>query len=281
MTYTVNWFQCANSYTDSIFVYREPTINFGIENHLRCAPYLAEFKDSSLSDAPISYLWDFGDGNTSTEANPNHLYENAGLYDVSLNIQVTEGCPANLDLLKPNLIDVKPSPVSDFIASPIFTDAFHTEIFFTDQSSGGIEHYYVFNDSVTYAALDTSYNVVTGGYHYPYQLVINEWGCRDSSTQEIYVIPHTTLYVPNAFTPDGDGINDVFFPVILDEARYEFWIYDRWGEMIFYTESSKAGWNGTMNGKPSPVGTYLWKARYLDADTGVMSEKIGHFSLIR
>lgn len=280
ITYTVTWDQCEDTHTDSVFVYREPEINFGIEPGLYCAPFTAEFIDSSLSDAPLTYFWDFGDGNTSIESDPVHVYENAGVYDVSLSISTNEGCIANLSLNKPGLIEVFPSPVADFEVNPQVTDVFNTEITFTDFSIDSYEHFYQLNDSVDTTERNLTYHFLEGGYHYPYQVVTNEFGCKDTITVEIYVEPQTTFYVPNAFTPNGDGTNEVFRPIIFDVSDYTFEIYNRWGERIYETNDRKAGWNGRIKNQNAPDGVYVWRVKYRNHKS-IFEEHHGHFTLLR
>jgi gliding motility-associated-like protein len=280
ITYNVVWDQCDDSYTDSIFVYREPEVNFGIEPALYCAPFTAEFIDSSLSDAPLNYFWEFGDGNTSIETDPVYVYENPGVYNVSLSISTNEGCTANLTLNKPGLIEVFFSPLADFEVDPQVTDVFNTEITFTDFSIDSYEHFYQLNDSVDTTQRNLSYHFIEGGYHYPYQVVTNEYGCKDTITVEIYVEPKTTLYVPNAFTPNEDGTNEVFRPIVYDVSDYTFEIYNRWGERIYQTNNRKTGWNGRMKNQNAPDGVYVWRIKFRNHKS-IFEEHHGHFTLLR
>ncbi len=71
--------------------------------------------------------------------------------------------------------------------------------------------------------------------------------------------------LPNAFSPNGDGLNDVFIPVISNGKGYiplDFSIYNRWGQRIFYSVNPELGWNGTYNDKPADMGTYYYYIRY-------------------
>ncbi len=280
ITFDVNWNVCDGSYTDSVFVYREPEINFGIDSGLYCAPFVASFVDSSSSDAPITYNWDFGDGNTSTESDPVHIYQDPGVYDVTLNIQVTEGCVADLTLNKPGLIEVFPSPIADFTVSPAVTDVFNTEITLTDFSIDSEEHFYQLNANSDTTERNLTYHFIEGGYHYPYQVVTNEFGCKDTAIRQIYVEPQTTSYVPNAFTPNADGTNEVFRPIVYDVKDYEFLIFNRWGQVIFESNQTLQGWDGRIGGMLAPDGVYVWRLRYRN-HLSIMEEHIGHFSLIK
>lgn len=281
VTFNVDWNLCVASYSDTVFIYQEPSIEFNLDPGLKCAPYRAEFLDSSLADAPITYFWTFGDGNTSTFPNPDNTYEQPGLYTVTLNIQVTEGCVADLTLTKPGLIDVKPKPTSSFSVSPTVTDVFHPRIDFFDNSIDGVEHFYFFDADNSTTERNTFFNYLEGGVHRPYQLVINEFGCRDSSFQAIFVEPLTTLYVPNSFTPNGDEFNNEFKAVVFDVAEFEMFIYDRWGNRIFESFDRNLGWDGTLeNGNFAKSGVYVWYVRFTNSK-GVREEHNGHLNFLK
>lgn len=281
VSFSVNWGECANTYTDSILVYRIPSVDFALDTGLMCAPYTAHFYDQSLSDAPILYLWDFGDGLTSSLPNPTHTYNNVGIYDVSLTIAITEGCTDTLTAIKLQAIDVKPSPTAAFKVDPEVTDVFHTEINFTDQSYDNIEAWYYFSSTDSTSERNTTKNFIDGGYHYPYQIVTNKYGCKDTAVRSIYVIPFTTLYIPNTFTPNGDGSNDVFIPIIKDEIRYDFKIFNRWGNLIFHSNDDSQSWNGTFKGKKFPDGTYIYQLRYATIQDKIDRVVRGHVNLLR
>jgi gliding motility-associated-like protein len=90
--------------------------------------------------------------------------------------------------------------------------------------------------------------------------------------------------VPNTFTPDDDGINDVFLPILtsfVDPDKYEFEIYDRWGERIFYTIYPEKGWDGKYYGNISQDGTYTWRIKYRHILAEENKLIHGHVNLIR
>lgn len=282
VTFTIYYDVCEISYTDSVFVYAEPEIGFTVPDELRCAPYSLQFTDTSFAHTQIYYEWTFGDGSaTSPLQNPTHTYPNPGVYDISLTIWTDAGCIDTLTLLKPGLIEVFPSPVSAFTVSPDEATVFNPHFYFSDQSTDSQQHYYYFTDGTLTAERFVWHSFVESGYHYPYQVVINQYGCPDTSYQQIYVIPFTTIFVPNAFTPNGDGNNEVWRPVVYDTEAYEIWVFDRWGQVILNSTDELASWDGTMNGKPSPIGTYTYFIKYIDHDTGLPYEITGHFNLVR
>lgn len=159
-----------------------------------------QFEDSSEGVSIIEYLWDFGDGNKSSEPDPIHQYTSPGEYIVSLKVSDLNGC-------------IKESSKLLMIT--------------------GVEY----------------------------------------------------LRMPNAFSPNGDGRNDFYFPVFnqLQAQAIEFWVFNRWGEIVFYSKSlEEQGWDGTSNGKESPTGTYVYKVQYVTkTDVGNLKSLSGSFLLIK
>jgi gliding motility-associated-like protein len=109
-------------------------------------------------------------------------------------------------------------------------------------------------------------------------------GCTDSSSQVVCIDPDVIIYVPNAFTPTEDGLNDVFIPVTVgvNPDKYEFWVFDRWGNLIFYTDELDEGWDGKVLGsdKLCQIDTYVWKIKCTDV-LDKRHDLIGHVNLIR
>jgi gliding motility-associated-like protein len=103
-----------------------------------------------------------------------------------------------------------------------------------------------------------------------------------TTTTKVTVGIFRTLILPNAFTPNGDGRNDLFrIPPSSSVKITNFAVYDRWGSRVFYTGNSTAGWDGTCGGKQEPTGTYVWIIDYTDAVTGTPAEVKGTVILIR
>jgi gliding motility-associated-like protein len=184
---------------------------------------------------------------------------------------------------------VYPVPGAQFSATPQITTVSQTNVDFTDLSIGNpVTWSWSFG---TGDPADTS-NIQNPSFQYtqeygstyPVVLVVtNQYGCVDSATLDVIVQPEFTFYVPNAFTPNGDGINEVFFGQGIGIAKYEMWIFDRWGNLIFTCTDINQSWDGTVQGKGGQlcqIDTYVWKV----AITDVFDKKhkfIGHVSLIR
>ena len=108
--------------------------------------------------------------------------------------------------------------------------------------------------------------------------------CADTATMLVKVNDEVILYVPNTFTPDGDGLNDIFLPIVtagFRDGTYEFRIYNRWGEQVFVTQDPTLGWDGTYLGEPVQDGTYTWTILFKDPlDNGKFPFN-GHVNLIK
>lgn len=283
VTFTVYYDVCHVSHTDTVIVHGHPSILFSIDDELKCAPYRAEFINFSTSTAPLHYYWEFGDGiGTSDQQHPIYIYENPGVYDVTLTIWTTEGCIDTLTLERPNLIQVFPAPISDFTVDPPEQDEYHADFYFTDQSQDAAEVWYHFGDGYTGEGPNTWHNYQEPGVYHPWQVVTNEYGCQDISYQQLTVTPVIPVLVPNAFTPDGDHVNNIFKPVWYDEIPFKMWIYNRWGELVHYTDVVGGYWDGTnANGELVPDGLYIWRIEYLEYDTELPVEITGHVMVLK
>jgi len=108
-------------------------------------------------------------------------------------------------------------------------------------------------------------------------------GCADTLCKTVVVLDRLTVYVPNAFTPDGDDTNEGFAPVINVPwiANYEFMVFDRWGELIFSSEKPGEAWDGQYGGEAVQTGVYVWKLKYREQWSTDLIETMGHVTLLR
>ncbi|MBI2259258.1 MAG: gliding motility-associated C-terminal domain-containing protein [Flavobacteriia bacterium] len=281
VTLTATTNMCVETFTDSIFIFNEPTIEFSLTPKKQCAPFIAEFNDLSISNAQLVYSWDFGDGGTSNLANPTHLYEFVGSYDVTLTVQTTEGCLADLTLTKNGLIQTFPSPTSLFEMTPDKATVFNPYFKINDYSIGHISTHYILDSNTYVFETNPTVSFVESGQHRIRQIVVNEYACTDTATRHIKIVPFTTVYVPNSFTPDGNKYNNVFQPVVLDASFYEFRIFNRWGEELFFSNNPKDSWDGNFDGKPCPDGTYSYRLTYKEYEGSENIVVNGHINLLR
>jgi gliding motility-associated-like protein len=257
-------------------------INFGIADELKCVPYTAHFANLSTATTPIYSLWDLGDGTISTDTHPVHVYDQVGVYDVSLTIWTDAGCIDTLTMDRPNLIEVFPRPTSIFSVTPPEANEYEADFFFTDGSIDAVESWFYFADGSFTPYDSVWHNYAEPGVYLPWQIVYNEFGCSDRSYGQITVTPVIPLMVPNAFTPNGDANNNIFQPVLYEDQEYELYIFNRWGEQVHYSKAVNANWDGSYRGVEAPDGVYVWKLIYRSFDDDEIPIVVtGHVTLLR
>jgi gliding motility-associated-like protein len=280
---TASFLQCSESASSSVFLFKEPTIDFGLVEDLPCAPYLAQFTNNSTADSEIYYYWSFGDGGSSTEETPVHLYQNPGQYSVTLQIRTEEGCVDTLTLTQIGLVVVHPSPVAEFTIDKTRMDICNATVQFTDQSEGALFFEYIFDDAEAGSSdQNPSYTYTTDGTHNPFLIAYNEFGCSDTARRSLFVEPFP-IYIPNTFTPDGNEFNNNFnVGLALDPLEWEMRIFNRWGEQVFKTNDPEDYWDGQYNGFPAPDGIYAYKVKYVPCGANQDPVTItGHVNLLR
>lgn len=156
-----------------------------------------------------------------------------------------------------------------------------SSIHFISESENALDYFWDFGYK-DYSAVseDTVLSYPVPGSYEVTHVVNDQYGCMDTARREITIDPPFEVYVPNAFTPDGDGLNDVFRPEGDGMKTLHLQIFDRWGEMVFESKELEKGWDGTINGDPAPAGVYVYKCTV----TGMNGEKKsvqGHLTLIR
>ncbi len=252
-----------------------------------CAPLCVNFTDISTLAGPgtiTSWSWDFGDNSTSTVQDPSHCYNTPGVYTVTLVVTTGDGCTNTITMA--NYINVYAIPVAGFTAGPQPATILSPEIFFTDTSTNAASWQWSFGDiSGASSILQNPSFLYPDPTCYQVELVVTSAnGCTDTTEQIVCIDPDVAIFVPNAFTPTADGINDVFIPVTVgfDPEKYEFWVFDRWGNLIFYTDDINKGWDGKVQGHEDlcQIDTYVWKVKAYDV-LGHRHNLIGRVSLIK
>ena len=261
---------CKDTVTDTITVYPLPIVNFTADSI--CVGYATSFTDgSSISNGTITlWHWDFGDGNSSSLQNPTHIYSSSGTYNVTLTVTSGNGCVSSV-LLKSL---VYPLPRANFVTNPAPTASLTDNVAFNDLSTGNaVQWNWLFGDGDTAIVQNPSHVYSdTGTYIVTLEIVSNH-GCVDT-IQHPLEIKEFAFYIPNCFTPNGDGANDFFCGEGIGIKEYEMRVYDRWGNLIFSCkvngppQTQPCRWDGKVDGGASNTivqdGVYVWKVHILD-----------------
>lgn len=244
-----------------------------------CQPLVVVFEDRSESNgSTLSYAWKFGDNGTSSQQNPTHTYLGQGLFSVELEVTSAEGCKD--DTLYEDYILVHPNPVSDFYARPEVAPILNPNIQFYDNSINANTISYYMDGEMISGNNDFQYTFPDTGYYVISQFASTTYGCSDSSDVTVYIQPLFTFYVPNAFTPNRDRDNAVFYCYGEGISKFELNIFTRWGESIYHSVDMKEGWDGTYKGEPATDDVYTWLVT-LTTYNGEEKQFSGHVTLIR
>lgn len=246
-----------------------------------CSPVVATLDNITANTA--SCVWDFGDGSSSNNCNEVHVYTDPGCYDVTMTVTTNDGCVVTSTFN--NYVCVNPSPIADFNWNPNPTDVYNTDIQFTNLTLGGNVYDWDF------AGLGQS-NAVHPFFTFPdenegtYNVCLataNTYGCVDTICHPVVIGGQFIIYVPNAFTPDADGQNDIFLPILQGEEpeTYEFMVFNRWGELIFQSNNKLIGWDGNHKNTRSKEDVYVWKIRVKSSVDNERKQFYGHVTLLR
>ncbi|HEU4717814.1 MAG TPA: PKD domain-containing protein [Bacteroidia bacterium] len=284
-TYTMNVTDangCSASDSVSVNVSPAPVPQFAASDSSACEMLCVDFTNNT--SGATAYTWYFGDGDSSNVFSPTHCYTSPGNYNVTLYAANGGGCSASV--VYSNLIHVYPSPHADFLATPATTTILQPVISFTDTSSGAITWWWNFGDGIGSSfSQDPVYTYTNTGEYYVTLTVTNSYGCTDTAGAFVYINEEESFYAPNTFTPNGDGINDVFTPkgTGIDEGNYHLMIFDRWGNLIWETREWGEGWDGRANGGSgiAQIDTYVWKADVSFRVSGTKKQYIGHVNLVK
>jgi gliding motility-associated-like protein len=222
-----------------------PNISFDATPHEGCEDLDVTMINSATG--AVGYLWEFGDGTQSTATAPSHTYKVPGMYDVSLVATTADGCIDTLTTV--DLIGVWQMPFADFYYTPEIQDIYSPTFQFYDMSGFADEYLWQFGDGTQYILPNPEHTYEEAGL-YPVTLTVRtNHGCTSTKIGSVTVEDIFQVYVPNTFTPDGDGINEVFLPKMTGLEfieHYLFRIVDRWGTVIFETEDPKEAWVGDV-----------------------------------
>ncbi len=262
---------CLDTVSSIVYVNPKPVAQIWSAVTASCDPVCVNFRDTSVSFANdiVSWSWNFNDGaQPVTTQHPVHCF-GEGEYDVTLTITSSTGCSDTSDAYH---ISSYAIPVAEFVFTPENATILNPVISFNDASENATSWFWEFGDSSK-----TDYNIARDNIEHQYAdtglycvslLVTNDHGCRDSIEHCVKIEPDYVVYTPNAFSPNGDGKNDVFIPVAsgINEKGFEMRIYDRWGNLTYLTTDLTKGWNGRFNnnGDQVPEDTYVYIVHFKD-----------------
>ncbi len=241
-----------------------------------CVPYTAEFKN--LSQGGTEWIWEFGDGGTSTDFEPTHTYGAVGTYNVRLIAIDTSTCNKR-DTSAFFAITVFPIPTANFTWTPN-PPIENTITQFTNLSIGANRYFWDFGDGESSTAVNPSHLYNATGVYKATLYAFNVADCVDSITLDVPILIRPLLDVPNAFTPGRFGKNGIIKVEGFGIGKMSWKIYNRWGQVVFSTSDRTQGWDGTFRGQVQAMDVYTYT---LDAEftDGTKVRKTGDITLLR
>lgn len=280
---------CSDVDTIDIVVNPLPDVQFIVDTLAVCMTPSRPFEFTNTTDTTGGMVgtsaWDFGDGSTGSGSIVSHTYNAPGTYNVTLTVTSTTGAGGcSNTLVKNSFVQVYANPTADYLTTNNPATVFNPTVNFIDQSYTNIVNWdwnigglaYSNNQNPTYTfPEDTGTYLVT-------LTVTDNHDCQNTISDNVIIKGEHAVFVPNAFTPDFDNNNDGFHPngFGVSHIGYEFYIFDRWGEQIFETQTKFAPWYGDYKNELVPNGVYVWRLVYRDLN-GRIHKATGHVNVIR
>jgi gliding motility-associated-like protein len=279
-----------------LYINYNPKPNFYAPKRAGCSDLCISILDSTeILTAPAkltAWEWSFGNNSFNNTNLPNTQYtcytnsSNSSTLDYSLKLIVRTDSGCVDSIVKSNYIRVFPKPLADFEWKGDDGDLLTPVIVFQNTSIGYNKFSWYYNDGV-----NVTDSVNQNPKHYyktdvarnfnVFLAVRNQYGCKDTTSKYVEIGPEYTFYIPNTFTPNDDGVNEMFRGYGIGFKAYKMWIYDRWGEKLYYTEDINKGWDGSVKGKvvQDKMDVYTYKAIVTDL-WNKDHEYVGHVTIL-
>lgn len=276
---------CTDTLTQSVFIDPVPVANFSAVPTTGCMPLAVSFSDLSVGSI-ASWLWNFGNGATSTLPNPANIYNAPGSYDITLIVGTIGNCFDTI--VQPNYITVE--ACQDLtITDPAANDTTGCQYLITGTTNIPVQSVSL-NGDITGAPVEAT---LIDSTHWQVLVTMNpgqagtatlyatgNFGNNLLDVDTVTVIVDCPFAIPNVFTPDGDGINDFFVVVVGATTKYEMTVYNRWGRKVFTSQNQTLLWDGkNEGGEDCADGVYYYI--FSGEQAGQAIKKNGTITLLR
>ncbi len=259
-------FGCADTASQTLTLFDLPQVAFSPMQAEGCSPVCLTFTDQSTVQNASIASWDWQDNGQSfaSTAQPYACFSSSGIHQIHLTVSSSDGCTASSAV--PALIQVYPNPIASFGITPQQVSNAAPNVEITNSSQLGTQYMYFLPDGSMQTEPSFSYSNSDTGTHCIQLILATDYGCVDTATACYRVIPEYSLYIPNAFTPNGDGINDMFQIKGVGISDFDMTVFDRWGVLLFHSTDMQKGWTGHHQDTYQPVmqGVYVFKVDVKD-----------------
>ena len=257
---------CWDTATAIVNINPNPTLAFTVDPVCLLKDSSDFINNSTINVGIISsFKWKFGNGKVSSLSSPKHLYKKVGNYDITLSAITDKGCKDTIVKLGEAIVNPLPTAKFDFKKLRSFEN--EVDIQFIDSSKNAVSWLWNFGAQGISTDQEPILYYTDTVTQRSQMIVTNIYGCKDTSTRYVFIAPDVIYYMANAFTPNGDNINEKFKPVGLAFAKsYKFIIFNRWGEILFKTDNPQVGWDGKFEGELVTQGLYFYRLEFIGAD---------------
>ncbi len=278
---------CQDTLESPVEVKKSPIASFYVNSTSGCSPLCLSFSDQSEVNASslVSQQWIFDDTTLGFISSFEECFENLSKEEdlqIDFKYIVTNdiGCQDTLEL--EDYLSVYHNPVSSFTINPNVTNMYEREVEMLNESIGADNYLWFLEETIISEDFEPIYDYPDTGSFDVLLIAYTINNCIDSSFQTLLIEPVENVYVPSAFTPDGDGINDYFNVSTfgIREDGFLLRVFNRWGEEVFRSEDAFMGWDGTYKGSPSKSDVYVYRLIYNDLNFEIQEAK-GTVTLMR
>lgn len=249
---------CPDSIDRVVKIFPEHHADF-IYDGLLCPNTPIQFTDKSdATFKPVNqWKWNFGDGTESVEQNPSHLYANGDSYSATLISTTIKGCKDT----STKYLDVE--RFRPFAGNDTFIVKGERINF---NATGGSQYTWTPADQLNFSNISNPTGYYPDISTFIYNVHIkSDRGCEGDDKIKVTVVDHASLFLPSAFTPNGDGLNDFLRMLSVGYAKINYFrVFNRFGQQVYYTNQIAEGWDGRFNGKEAEIGTYFWMLSVTD-----------------
>jgi gliding motility-associated-like protein len=265
---------CSDSLTFDVTAVPYAVVSYD-ETFAGCEPLMATLTANAQNATSLE--WWIDGQLLSTQNNVLHSFY-AGLHDGMLVAVSPTGC--NDTVTMPDFVDVLPSPTADFTVKRVFSEGSLFTYEFTNATLNATNYLWSFGDGTTETSTDPVHAFPDYGYYNVLLTAYNEFGCTDTAMRSIAIDVPREVFIPNTFTPNNDGTNELFRVYGMGIRKYKLSVFDRLGERVFEAGGTQPEWNGVFKGKPVNTGTFVYYAEIEFLD-GLVQHRWGDVNVLR
>lgn len=270
---------CSYTVLDSVAIsfFERPEARFVIDTTEGCSPFQLHAVDSSLRHFNKFNLWLMNQESFVDSGDLDSIWQKAGTYDLGLIVRSGKSCADTF--FSPNPITIHPQPNARIALSTRLVEE-NTSFLVSNLTQGAVHHYWQFGNSLReeFNGQDTVISLKDTGYQFVYQFAENEFGCLDTALDSIRIVEQFIVFIPNAFSPNGDEHNPLFYPSVHGVRSYHLIIYNRWGERIL--DCDNCSWDGYYKSRLVEQDVYFYVLRF-EGEMNQVSTRKGSITVLR